>query len=52
MLHDYIKNLSEAEYAKLRVDSVDALRKAWAHRHTLRGRIVVESNVKMLRRLS
>jgi len=37
---------------KVRRDSVKALRRAWPHRHGLRGRIVVKANVAMLRRLS
>jgi hypothetical protein len=38
--------------AKVRRDSIKALRLAWPHRHTLRGRIVATANVKMLRRLA
>ena len=37
---------------KVRRDSVKALRTAWPHRHSLRGRIVVKANVAMLRKLS
>lgn len=36
---------------KVRRDSIKALRHAWPHRHTMRGRIIVDANVKMLRRL-
>ncbi len=37
---------------KVRRDSVKALLAAWPHRYTLRGRIVVDANVRMLRRLA
>jgi hypothetical protein len=37
--------------AKVRRDSLTALRNAWPHRHSLRGSIVVRANVTMLRRL-
>ena len=38
--------------AKVKRDSIKALRQAWPHRYSLRGRIVVKANVAMLRRLS
>jgi len=38
--------------AKVKRDSITALRRAWPHRNTFRGRIVVQANVKMLRRLA
>jgi hypothetical protein len=40
-----------ANPAKVRRDSVKALRQAWPHRQSLRGKIVVRANVAMLRRL-
>lgn len=37
--------------AKVRRDSLKALRTAWPHRHSLRGRVVARANIAMLRRL-
>lgn len=37
---------------KVKKDSIKALRHAWPHRHTLRGRVIVDANVRMLRRIA
>lgn len=46
-----MQDINIADVPKIRRDSIKALRHAWPHRHTLRGRIIVDANVKMLRRI-
>lgn len=48
---NHLSSLGEYQALKLKRDSQEALRLAWPHRETYRGRIVVQSNVDMLRNL-
>jgi hypothetical protein len=50
-LHTYLTSLSEKGRDRLARESRDALRLAWPHRNSLRGRTVIKSNVTMLRNL-
>lgn len=50
-LRAHLEGLGEKGREKVRLDSVESLRFSWPHRHGLRGRTVVRSNVTMLRNL-
>jgi hypothetical protein len=50
-MRDYLAVLSAYGRTKLRHDSEHALRTAWPHRSTTRGRTVVAANIAMLRNL-
>lgn len=50
-LRQHLTALTTTERHQMTADSQDALRHAWPHRDSLRGRTVVQSNVKMLRNL-
>jgi hypothetical protein len=50
-MRSYLAGLSDSGRAKLRKDATRALRIAWPNRSTARGRVVVVSNVTMLRNL-
>ena len=50
-MRNYLSSLSSCDRLKMLRDSQEALRLAWPHRDGLRGRIVVQSSVNMLRNL-
>jgi hypothetical protein len=50
-MRNYLTALSEQDRRYVARDSREALRLAWPHRQSLRGRIVVQSNCTMLRSL-
>lgn len=50
-MESYLSALNEDDRLKLCRDSETALRQAWPHRQTHRARIVIDSNVTMLRNL-
>ncbi len=50
-LRTYLLGISACQLTNLEGNTRMTLRKAWPHRHTARGRLVVTANVTMLRNL-
>jgi hypothetical protein len=50
-MRNYLRAVSQTDRNFMARDAREALRLAWPHRETLRGRIVVNSNLDMLRNL-